>query len=139
MFNRIARFVKNISFILLSLQGKFLQKRLIKRMGYKPNSSVKGCTIDLKKEANEANTEKLNNEVKAVLKRCNNNPQEILKFIQEHRNYIFACVELDIDSIVGSEQVEEWRKKYFYPLEESGVRVIYLYHLDKDLDYFEKF
>ena len=66
MFNRIARFVKNISFILLSLQGKFLQKRLIKRMGYKPNSSVKGCTIDLKKEANEANTEKLNNEVKAV-------------------------------------------------------------------------
>ena len=60
-----------------------------------------------------------------------------IKFIQEHRNYIFACVELDIDSIVGSEQVEEWRKKYFYPLEESGVRVIYLYHLDKDLDYFE--
>lgn len=89
MFNRIARFVKNISFILLSLQGKFLQKRLIKRMGYKPNSSVKGCTIDLKKEANEANTEKLNNEVKAVLKRCNNNPQEILKFIQEHKTNVY--------------------------------------------------
>ena len=89
MFNRIARFVKNISFILLSLQGKFLQKRLIKRMGYKPNSSVKGCTIDLKKEANEANTEKLNNEVKAVLKRCNNNPQEMLKFIQEHKTNVY--------------------------------------------------
>lgn len=89
MFNRITQFVKNISLILLSLQGAFLQKRLIKRMGYKQNASVKGCTIDLKKEANEANVEKLNNEVKTIVKRCKNNPKEILKFVQEHKTNVY--------------------------------------------------
>lgn len=59
------------------------------------------------------------------------------EFVRTHRNYIFACVELDIDSLVGAEQVQEWREKYFYPLEQEGINVIYLYHLDKDLDYFE--
>lgn len=58
------------------------------------------------------------------------------EFIKAHRDYIFACVELDIDSLVGSEQVEKWREKYFYPLEEEGINIIYLYHLDKDMNYF---
>ena len=58
-------------------------------------------------------------------------------FIKEHRDYIYACVELDIDSLVGSEKVDEWREKYFYPLEKEGINVIYLYHLDKDYDYLE--
>ena len=35
-------------------------------------------------------------------------------FVRTHRDYVFACVELDIDSIVGAEQVQEWREKYFY-------------------------
>ena len=64
--------------------------------------------------------------------------QNYTEFIKTHRDYIFACVELDIDSIVGAEQVEKWREKYFYPLEQEGINVIYLYHLDKDLDYFEQ-
>ena len=59
-------------------------------------------------------------------------------FVRTHRDYVFACVELDIDSIVGAEQVQEWREKYFYPLEQEGINVIYLYHLDKDLDYYEQ-
>ena len=59
-------------------------------------------------------------------------------FVRTHRDYVFACVELDIDSLVGAEQVQAWREKYFYPLEKEGINVIYLYHLDKDLDYFEQ-
>lgn len=61
-----------------------------------------------------------------------------INFIREYRDYIFACVELDIDSIVGEDIVEGWREKYFYPLEREGINVIYLYHLDKDLSHFEK-
>lgn len=63
--------------------------------------------------------------------------ENYVDFIKTHKENIFACVELDIDSIVGSEKVDEWREKYFYPLEEEGVKVIYLYHLDKDLQHFE--
>lgn len=59
-------------------------------------------------------------------------------FIKTHRDYIFACVELDIDSIVGEEQAEKWREQYFYPLEQDGVKVIYLFHFDKTLDDFEE-
>ena len=64
--------------------------------------------------------------------------ENYVDFIKTHREYIFACVELDIDSLVGSEKVQEWREKYFYPLEQEGINVIYLYHLDKDLDYFKE-
>jgi len=89
MFGRIARFVKNISFMLLTWQGQFLQKRLVKRLGYKPNSTVKGCTVDLRKEAAEADVEKLNNEVKTVLKRLKNNPELIIEFIKEHKTNVY--------------------------------------------------
>lgn len=89
VFHSIARFVKNISFMLLSWQGQFLQKRLIKRIGYKPNSVVKGCTVDLRKEAEEINSEKLDNEVKLILKRCKNNPQMIIQFIKEHKTNVY--------------------------------------------------
>lgn len=64
--------------------------------------------------------------------------QNYTDFVRTHREYVFACVELDIDSLVGAEKVQEWREKYFYPLEQEGINVIYLYHLDKDLGYFEE-
>ena len=92
---KLAKFVKNISFILLSWQGKFMQKRLIKRLGYKPNSSVKGCTLDLRKEAAMADAEKLNNEVKTVLKRLKNNPDAIIDFIQEHKTNVYIIKHAD--------------------------------------------
>lgn len=54
-------------------------------------------------------------------------------FIKKHRENIFACVELDIDEIVGEEQAQVWREKYFYPLEEDGINVIYVFHTNKSL------
>ena len=87
--HKIARFVKSISFMLLSMQGEFLQKRLIKRMGYKPNANVKGCTIDLRKEAEEADVEKLDNEVRLILKQCKNNPELIVEFFKEHKTEVY--------------------------------------------------
>lgn len=87
--HKIARFVKSISFMLLSMQGEFLQKRLIKRMGYKPNANVKGCTIDLRKEAEEADVDKLDNEVRLILKQCKNNPELIVEFFKEHKTEVY--------------------------------------------------
>ncbi|MCM1265853.1 MAG: hypothetical protein NC200_06605 [Candidatus Gastranaerophilales bacterium] len=75
--------------MLLSLQGQFLQKRLIKRMGFKPNSVVKGCTVDLRKEAQETSSENLDNEVKLILKRYKNNPQAVIEFIKEHNTNVY--------------------------------------------------
>jgi hypothetical protein len=71
------------------MQGEFLQKRLIKRMGYKPNANVKGCTIDLRKEAEEADVEKLDNEVRLILKQCKNNPELIVEFFKEHKTEVY--------------------------------------------------
>jgi hypothetical protein len=64
-------------------------------MGYKPNSTIKGCTLDLKKEAEQLNVDKLDAEVRTILKRCKNNPEEIIKFIQEHKTNVYKIKRLD--------------------------------------------
>lgn len=63
--------------------------------------------------------------------------ENYVDFVRTHREHIFACVELDIDSLVGKEKVDEWREKYFHTLEKEGINVIYLYHLDKSLEDFD--
>lgn len=50
------------------------------------------------------------------------------KWALDNKEHIFAIAELDIDFLVGVKQVDEWREKYFRPLEEQGVSVIYLWH-----------
>lgn len=59
-------------------------------------------------------------------------------FVKKHRDLIFACVELDLSSLVGKDVVERWRKEYFMPLEEEGIPVIYVYHLDDSFEDFDK-
>lgn len=64
--------------------------------------------------------------------------KKYIGFIEKHRDLIFACVELDIGAIVGKEVLEDWRERYFHPLEESGIPVIYVYHLEDSLEDFTK-
>lgn len=52
------------------------------------------------------------------------------KFIKENKEHIFSCVELDIQDLVGEELVNEWREKYFAPLEKEGILVCYVWHKD---------
>ena len=89
MFSRLAKFVKSLSFIMLSWQGNFLQKRLIKKTGYKPGAAVHGCSVDFKMEAELADIKKLNDEAGAILKRCHNNPLKIIEFIKEHKTDVY--------------------------------------------------
>lgn len=49
-------------------------------------------------------------------------------FIRDNKEHIFACADLDIDDLVGTDKVDQWRKDYFEPLEEEGVQVCYIWH-----------
>lgn len=55
--------------------------------------------------------------------------EEYTDFIRKNKDFIFACADLDIDDIVGVDKVNEWREKYFEPLEKEGVQVCYIWHL----------
>ncbi|MBO6272400.1 hypothetical protein J6O48_06440 [bacterium] len=88
MLHKISRIVKNISFMLLSWQGEFLQKRLIKRLGYKPKQIVDGCTVDISQEEHNLQ-EKVDNEVRILLKKLENNPKKIEEFFRENNIKIY--------------------------------------------------
>ena len=59
------------------------------------------------------------------------------KFIRKHKEHIFAAVELDIEYLVGLEKVDEWREKYFRPLEKEGIQIIYVWHEERGLSGWE--
>lgn len=52
-------------------------------------------------------------------------------WVRENKEYIFACANLDIDAIVGTDKVDEWNAKYFQPLEDEGVQVCYIWHTER--------
>ena len=54
--------------------------------------------------------------------------QEYTDWVKDNHEYIFACANLDIEFLVGNEQVDEWNDKYFLPVEEAGVEVCYIWH-----------
>ena len=53
---------------------------------------------------------------------------EYCNFITSNKEHVFAAGDLDIDEVVGSEKVDEWREKYFKPLEDEGIQMIYMWH-----------
>lgn len=58
-----------------------------------------------------------------------------ISFINEYKDKISACVEMDLDKLVGTSVVNEWREKYFHNLD---VPVIYVYHKDKGIQEWER-
>lgn len=88
MFHRIARAVKTFSFMLLSWQGQFLQKRLVKRLGYDGKKVVKGCTLELTKD-DLCDTKKLADEVSLILKNCKNDAEAVAKFFEHHKTNVY--------------------------------------------------
>ena len=85
VFHKIARFVKNISFMLLAAQGAFLQKRLIKKLGYDPKSFSKDISIEINQEE-IAKREKIEADIRAILKKYKNDPEEIAQFFENILN-----------------------------------------------------
>lgn len=63
---------------------------------------------------------------------------DYLKWIEEHRDYIFAVANLDLDMLVGEEVVNKWNHQYFEPLEKRGTQVIYVAHPTDKRSSFER-
>ena len=67
--------------MLLTAQGNFLQKRLIKKLGYDPKTFAKGCSVELTQEE-QAKRDKIESDICAILKKYKNNPEEIANFFE---------------------------------------------------------
>lgn len=75
---------------MLVWQSNFLQKRLLKRVGYSGKKVVDGCTVDISQELKDKKI-KIDNDVFALVKQCNNNPQNIVDYLREHDIEVY-CV-----------------------------------------------
>lgn len=66
--------------------------------------------------------------------------EQIVKYLnwaERHKSQIFAIADLDLQYIVGCEQVYEWRKKYFEPfMLRTGIPVCFMYH-DEGMEQWE--
>lgn len=71
------------------------------------------------------------------LEECETYLQQYLAFLRKWKNKIWAAVELDIEEIVGFPKVREWEEKYFRPLEEEGLQIIYCWHPERGLKEWE--
>ena len=55
-----------------------------------------------------------------------------IDFLTKNKEYVFACADLDIDFIVGQEQVDEWRDEVFESFKkDTGVEVCYIWHSNR--------
>lgn len=53
---------------------------------------------------------------------------EYVAFARSNKDNVFCIIELDLVDFVGREKILEWREKYFKPLEEEGIQVMYVWH-----------
>lgn len=52
-----------------------------------------------------------------------------LRWIEKHKDIVFAFASLDIEYLVGGEQVQIWNEKYFEPfMLRTGIPVCFVYH-----------
>jgi hypothetical protein len=56
-----------------------------------------------------------------------------ISWLRKNREFVEACVELDIDWNVGANVVESWQNKYFIPLLAEGHNVIFVWHIQRGL------
>lgn len=55
--------------------------------------------------------------------------ESYLKWIEKHQNIVFAFASLDLEYLVGGEQVQIWNEKYFEPfMLRTGIPVCFVYH-----------
>ena len=55
--------------------------------------------------------------------------EKYLRWIEKHRNIVFAFASLDLEYLVGGEQVQIWNEKYFEPfMLRTGIPVCFVYH-----------
>ena len=83
MFHKIARFVKNIHFTILSWQSDFLQKRIEKNIGTANKNIIEGCTVDITQKVKEQR-EKIDSDIQDILKNLKSNPENIIEYLKSN-------------------------------------------------------
>jgi len=56
--------------------------------------------------------------------------RKYVEWLEEYGKYCFAAVEMDLDVFFGFKTIRRWREKYFKPLEEKGLLILYVYRQD---------
>ena len=57
--------------------------------------------------------------------------ESYLRWVEKHKDIVFAFANLDIEYLVGGEQVQKWNEKYFEPfMLRTGIPVCFIYHDD---------
>ena len=55
--------------------------------------------------------------------------QSYLRWVEKHRNIVFAIANLDIEYLVGGDVVQKWNEEYFEPfMLRTGIPVSFIYH-----------
>lgn len=120
MFDFIQKFIYSF----LALQERILRKKA--KRNFKPTYSnatskrslTRGASLELTAET-EKNKIKLENNVKAILKKYENNPQKLLEFIQKHGTKVYKIP--FADKILKLIKYEEG-----FVIAEKGIKGLYL-------------
>jgi len=54
--------------------------------------------------------------------------QDYVKWLDEHKEYIFGCTNFDLDVVFGAKQIDEWDNKYFIPRLKDGLDIAFVFH-----------
>lgn len=66
--------------------------------------------------------------------------EKYLKWAEANKKFIFAIANLDLDNILGGEQIKEWNRKYFEPfMLRTGIPVCFIWHDCYTLESFEQY
>lgn len=63
-----------------------------------------------------------------TLTECEKFLAEYAEFLAENKSRITSAVELDLDPVYGYDVIRRWEEEYFFPLEEQGLPIIYVWH-----------
>jgi len=114
--------IKNILYLILSLQEKFLRHRLNKTLGVRNKSKRKrhfsdGCILDLNTMA-EVEKQKLEEEITLILKKYEYEPEKILEYISKTTPVYYVENAAKILNPIGENE------GFLYPA--RGARALYL-------------
>lgn len=74
-----------------------------------------------------------------TIKQWESHIEKYLSWAEKNREYIFGMASLDIEFIVGAEQVKEWNRKYFEPfMLRTGIPVCFVWHDEEAYDTWEQ-
>jgi hypothetical protein len=113
---------KNIVLFILSVQERILTQRLNKTLGVKNSSKRKkivrdGCLLSLDTLA-DSEKQRMEEELSLILKTCNYNPVEVLKYIEGHGTKVFYITKAKHLHSIGEEE------GFIYP--QKGLKALYL-------------